>query len=70
MHASTYLREMFIDWVEGIGDTLTPESVHWILGKLWNCTDILPAGNCEDLDIAQGSTYARAVRKCKAELTL
>ena len=33
-----------------------------ILGHLWNCTDIVPARYCEQLDIPIGSSYAKAVR--------
>ncbi len=33
-----------------------------ILGHLWNCTDIVPARYCEQLDVPVGSSYAQVVR--------
>jgi hypothetical protein len=41
--------------------------IRWLLGALWNCTDVLPAGYCQQLDIEQGSTYAQAVRALRAQ---
>jgi hypothetical protein len=40
-------------------------SLEWLLGQLWNCTDVLPVGYCDQLDIPKGSTYAQAVRRMK-----
>ena len=34
-----------------------------VLGHLWNCTDIVPASYCRQLDIPIGSSYAKAVRE-------
>ena len=44
------------------------ERARWLCGQLWNCTDILPGMACADLDLPEGSTYARAVRKLRDEL--
>ena len=43
-------------------------SINHLLGKLWNCTDTLPSRYCGALDIPQGSSYAKAVRKFKEQL--
>ena len=40
-------------------------SLDWLLWQLWHCTDVLPAGYCDQLDIPKGSTYAQAVRRVK-----
>jgi hypothetical protein len=73
-HAPGHLRAAFTDWVEQ--RTVAPEdddlqtayidneprSIRWLIGMLWNCTDTLPSGYCDDLDLPRGSTYAQAVR--------
>jgi hypothetical protein len=38
------------------------QRAHWLTGQLWNCTDILPGGDCESLGLPHGSTYAQAAR--------
>ncbi len=56
-HAPGRLREAFYDWLETaqlesatLEDTVlvgweeSPETVRWLLGQLWNCTDLLPSG--------------------------
>lgn len=72
-HAPGYLRDAFQewldeddapDWVEIDGEK---HPVDYLLGKLWNSTDVLPASYCQNLDIPQGSTYAQAARKIKAD---
>lgn len=40
-------------------------SLSWLLGQLWNCTDVLPADYCEILEIKHGSSFAQAVRFIK-----
>jgi hypothetical protein len=35
---------------------------------LLNCNDPLPASCCDQLDLPEGSTYAQAVRKLKADI--
>ena len=44
------------------------QRAQWLIGQLWNCTDVLPSMACENLDIQRGSTYAQAARKLKADL--
>ena len=46
------------------------ERGRWLIGQLWNCTDILPclAGSDDFIDLPAGSTYATAVRKLRAEM--
>jgi len=41
----------------------------WLIGQLWNCTDVLPGEYCEDLGIPRGSSYAVAVRNLRSEMT-
>ncbi len=43
------------------------ERARWLLGQLWNCTDIMPSDLCQSLDLPPGSTYAQAVRRLKAD---
>ena len=69
-HAPGFLRYAFQEWVSDqenetviIDDEEKP--LQWLLGQLWNCTDILPSGDCSLLDIPCGSTYAQAVRRVK-----
>lgn len=75
-HAPGHLREAFGDWVElGMENDMVgedvffdgPKPVNWLLGQLWNCTDIMPSGLCSDLDLSPGTTYAQAVRGIKSE---
>jgi hypothetical protein len=73
MHAPTHLREALQEYLDS--DTPAKEfrvehdgedkSLEWLLGQLWNCTDVLPGGHCDQLDIPKGSTYAQAVRRMK-----
>lgn len=82
MHMKGYIRDDFCDWVDNDLASEEPASltdsveVGWsrvwtlskLLGKLWNCTDILPGGVCDDLGLRRGSTYAIAVRHVKDQL--
>ena len=69
-HAPGHLREAFQEWTEDqesnvvmIDDKIKP--LQWIVGKLWNCTDILPGYICDMLDIPTSSNYAQAMRHVK-----
>jgi len=71
-HGPGFLRDAFQEWVEEgdqekktviIDDEEKP--LNWLLGQLWNCTDILPGCDCMLLDIPSGSTYAQAVRSIR-----
>lgn len=44
------------------------ERARWLTGQLWDCTDTLPAGDCESLDLPRGSTYAQAARSLRRQL--
>jgi hypothetical protein len=75
MHAPGHLRDAFCELVED-GETRVDfygkhanvdamsadEQLWWLSGQLWNCTDCLPGDVCQDLEISQGSSYARAAR--------
>lgn len=56
-HAPGHLRRQFADAIES-GQTPTK----FIIGQLWNCSDIMPRDLCDELDMARGSTYAQGVR--------
>jgi hypothetical protein len=73
------LREAFEEYVEEhesiaksdsieVGFEDTPRPITWLVGQLWNCTDIMPASLCSSLDLRQGSTYAMGVRRLAEEL--
>jgi hypothetical protein len=82
MHAKGHIRQSLLDTldsrradlpalplgsaVEGFRDG---RNLTWgrLLGLLWNCTDIMPGGYCTDLGVEPGSTYARVVRRLKAD---
>ena len=83
-HAPDYLRQTFIDLVDGFnveGEEITlktkledrDEDASWLLGQLWNCTDIMPHHTCTAIDdvcdiyneMPQGSTYAQGARLIK-----
>jgi len=75
-HAPGHLRDAFCDWRQfpcdlddlvSIGDYGDRRPVRWLLGRLWNCTDIMPGDVCSDLDLASGSTYAQGVREVARE---
>jgi hypothetical protein len=40
----------------------------WLLGQLWNCTDIVSGHFWVPVDLPRGRTFARLVRALKAEL--
>lgn len=72
-HAPSHLREAFWEYLDSTDNNSTVvevdgdvKPVKWLLGQLWNCTDIMPASGCYDLDMPPGSTYAQAVRKLAA----
>ena len=80
-HAPGYLRSIFEDAVtEGWPDSLAElgdadeipgstatERSRWLLGRLWNCSDVMPGALCDDLDLIRGSTYAVGARLLAAE---
>ena len=74
-HAPGHLRDALLEYFDlesesdkviiGYEEHVIP--LRWLLGQLWNCTDVLPSQYCEILGIDQGSTYAIAVRMLKSE---
>jgi len=74
MHKNAEIRETMLFWLDSNGMDYPKEIASFIqkdgqtcelrktLGRLWNCTDILPATYCLQLDIPRGSSYAKAVR--------
>jgi hypothetical protein len=72
MRAPGHLREAFVEWVDDgarpgvlVGEDNFregPQPVRWLLGRLWNCSDIMPRDECAELDMDQGSTYGQAAQ--------
>jgi hypothetical protein len=72
-HTSEHMKEIFRGYLGSYySDCEKPDllgmTIEQVIGKLWNCTDILPAEACVLLDIRRGSTYAIGVRKFKQEI--
>jgi len=68
MHATNDLRGTFERAVELYPRALsrgTVDELAIVLGKLWNCTDIMPAALCGDLELPAGSTFAQGARVIK-----
>ena len=68
-HAPGHLREAFDDWADELSyrrdrqpeiDGAKVEG-SWLIGQLWNCTDIMPSGVSDALDLRSGS-YAQGAR--------
>jgi hypothetical protein len=67
---------MFLDYLDGDIESCTVTigydgrlmPLRWLLGQLWNSTDVLPGDYCEMLELQEGSTFAQAVRKIAAEI--
>lgn len=73
-----YKRELFDDSVTNFlksGSLLIEDykgrtfHISKILGKLWNCTDIMPSFLCDTIDIPKGSSYACGARSMKRFIT-
>jgi hypothetical protein len=66
-HAPGHARAWYVTLVEEyrLDDEMVERglSARWLCGRLFNCTDIMPTDLCEELDLPQGSTYARGARK-------
>jgi hypothetical protein len=75
-HAPGHLRDAFLEYLdEGsesdtvvVGEEERVVPLRWLIGQLWNCTDVLPSEYCSMLELEQGSTYAQAVRKIATEM--
>ena len=60
-HFPAVIREEFQE-LASQRDQWTSARMMELTGRLWNCTDTVPAGTCDDLDIRKGSSYASACR--------
>ncbi len=64
-HASSGLREAFLDWL----DSFEPDRIQEVdlasfdrfARILRECGDVLPSQSCDHLDIPKGSTYGAAI---------
>ena len=71
-HAPGHLREAFATFVEYVNRPELgswygwfdnqPRGGYWLLGQLWNCTDIMPSLLCHECCMQPGSTYAQGAR--------
>src|SRR6266540_3426576 len=66
-HAPHVLRDTLCEWIDQEWEEATEiegeqRTIEWLIGQLWNCTDILPGESCDELGIPQGSTYGQAAR--------
>ena len=80
-HAPGHLREAFVEWLDDpqqtevvVGWNEERRRLSWLVGQLWNCTDILPSDVREQVNsLLLGepndfrNTYAAAVRRLKGE---
>ncbi len=73
MHVGGHLRTAFEDWVldgmEGKPEIdEEPVEIKWLLGQLWDCSDIMPGMLCDNLEMHHGSTYAAAAQRLAAAI--
>jgi len=66
-HAPGHIRNEFETLAEDHSAWLSPE-MRRLIDKLWNCTDIMPAMLCAELDKPAGSTYAQGARSLRQYL--
>lgn len=61
---------VFVDSAKQIWWEQTPASERgeWLLGQLWNCTNIVPGDVWTAVGLPRGKTFARLVRILKARL--
>ena len=85
-HAPSHLRDAFGEWIDHEGllvyqtdhegqpsyvdEDGEEHSLFEVIGKLWNCTDILPSDGCVAVEIPLGSTYAAAARVARKALLI
>jgi hypothetical protein len=79
MHSPVHLKDPFLDYLEEISNLYKKNynlndqieikdekrTLEWVIGRLWNCTDIMPRSTLEYFDLTAGMTYALFVRKMK-----
>ena len=65
-HYPGHLRDAFVEGIErcqpGIAPIAVDAELNHIAGPVWNCTDVLPDGYCQMLDLPAGSARAQAQR--------
>lgn len=64
------IKSAFQTWVDEHTDETVmiygeQQSVEWLTGQLWHCTDVLPGATCDVLNLPPGSTYAEAARRVR-----
>ena len=68
-HAPSHLREQFQEWLDSYEPNRLQQidirPVASLLDVLADCSDVLPADYCDQLEIPNGSTYARAVEEVR-----
>ena len=73
-HAPGHPPQAFVDWSDSqpgfvpverwVGSPCIdemPVDLNWLIGQLWNCTDIMPGGLCDDLELPRGAVVPGAV---------
>jgi hypothetical protein len=66
-HAPGHIRDEFETLAEDRSAWPSPE-MRRLIGRLWNCTDIMPSMLCAELDEPPGSTYAQGARSLRQHL--
>jgi hypothetical protein len=79
-HAPGHIREAFLEYLEThwyhdddvdvvqVGWDEKPKPLRWLLGQLWNCTDVLPRDYSELFDDRGVGTYGIAAREVALSL--
>jgi hypothetical protein len=72
-HAPGHIREAFKDLVNAAynshwrgpdyTEAFTPKEIKFLLDALRDCTDIMPCGYCQDMDLVPGATFADGVQR-------
>ena len=67
-HAPGHLRDRFLELIEGgmPDGEAEREELRTLCGQLWNCTDTIPSGYAEGIDLKAGS-YAMVARQLRAD---
>ncbi len=70
-HAPGHLRDPLCEYLDNVGPIVNAgdevvvgdfeerRTVRWLIGQLWNCTDTLQNFYTADLELPDGSSYAR-----------
>ena len=64
LEISFYSQKQQTQW-----DLLGPkERGRWLVGRLWNCTDVVPGSTCDAAGVPMGSSFASVVRQLLLDL--